>query len=558
MTGRSFSLLASVNTRRQGVLVVGGGSVGTRKIATLLGAGCEVILVSPEATPELRELAEAGRIRWFRRTVLPEDFAAARLVLLALPLETKADGTSPSFEEALTWARKAGCLVNCAACADEGDWALVAQFRHGPCFVGIGTGGADPCEAARLKRHLLACLDAETTRKQEMSRSEEETPGGESSADDEVTHSGSSKGSGAASRGEKGIFATPRSEHSGNAGRHSESNAQPLVLLSRGSPLALRQAELAAAALATRGARAEVRTVTSHGDRDQKTPLFAFGGFGTFVKALEEALLAGKGDGAVHSLKDVPSKLSGDERRGTRLVLAGVLPRESARDLLLTLDGLPLEALPPGAKVGTSSLRRRAQLLFLRPDLEVVPFRGNVETRLRKLREGEVTATVLAEAGLFRLDNSPDGRGGGMLSAPDRELLRRGSVPLPFLPAPGQGTVAVETCAGTPLEQLLRDLDHLPTRLAVTAERAFLAEFACGCVLPLGVHGLWESGVLHLRAELLDGDGKVRETAELETAVASLAEAEEAGRRLWKNMAENPLARRLVAAAKRTPAGDVP
>ncbi|WP_300524860.1 hydroxymethylbilane synthase [Aminiphilus sp.] len=557
MTGRSFSLLASVNTRRQRVLMVGGGSVGTRKIATLLGAGCEVILVSPEATPELRELATAGRIRWLRRTVLPEDFAAVRLVLLALPLETKADGASTSLEQALAWARKAGCLVNCAACADEGDWALVAQFRHGPCFIGIGTGGDDPCEAVRLKRHLLACLDTEETRKEGMSRSESETPGGDSPAE-ETTHSDGSQGRGAASRGEKGIFATPRSEHSGNPGRHSGNDAQPLVLLSRGSPLALRQAELAAAALATRGARTEVRTVTSHGDRDQKTPLSAFGGFGAFVKALEEGLLAGEGDGAVHSLKDVPSKLGGDERRGTRLVLAGVLPRESARDLLLTLDGLPLEALPPGAKVGTSSLRRRAQLLFLRPDLEVVPFRGNVETRLRKLREGQVAATILAEAGLSRLDNSPDGRGGSMLSEPDRELLRRGSAPLPFLAAPGQGAVAVETCAGTPLEQLLRDLDHLPTRLAVTAERAFLTEFACGCVLPLGVHGLWESGVLHLRAELLDGGGKARETAELETEVASLAEAEEAGKRLWKNMAENPLARRLVAAAKRTPSADVP
>jgi len=547
VTGRAFSLLASVNTRRQRVLVVGGGSVGTRKIATLLGAGCEVILVSPEATPELRALAEAGRIQWLRRTVLPEDFAAVRLVLLALPLGTEADGASTSLEQALAWARKAGCLVNCAACADEGDWALVAQFRHGPCFIGIGTGGDDPCEAARLKRRLLACLDAETTR----------TFGANDPAE-EATHSDGSQRCALSSRVGNWILETPRSEHCDNAGRHSGSGAQPLVLLSRGSLLALRQAELAAAALATRGALAEVRTVTSHGDRDQKTPLSAFGGFGAFVKALEEALLAGEGDGAVHSLKDVPSKLGGDERRGTRLILAGVLPRESARDILLTLDGLPLEALPPGAKVGTSSLRRRAQLLFLRPDLEVVPFRGNVETRLRKLREGEVAATILAEAGLSRLENTPGGRGDSMLPAPDRELLRRGSTPLPFLAAPGQGAVAVETCAGTPLEQLLRDLDHLPTRLAVTAERAFLAEFACGCVLPLGVHGLWESGVLHLRAELLDGGGKARETAELETAVASLAEAEEAGKRLWKNMAENPLARRLVAAAKRTPSVYVP
>jgi hydroxymethylbilane synthase len=233
--------------------------------------------------------------------------------------------------------------------------------------------------------------------------------------------------------------------------------------------------------------------VATHGDRDRSTPLACFGGFGAFVKALEDRLVAGEAEGAVHSLKDVPIL----QPQG--LVVAAVLPRGSARDLLIPRIPIrsPLE-LPFGARIGTASLRRGSQLRAIRPDLVPVCVRGNVDTRLRKLAAGECDALIMAEAGLLRLG---------------REVP--GAIPLEILPAPAQGAVALEVRAGTSLEAAARSLNHRPTWLEVCAERAALAAFGRGCALPFAgrAHFIDEApgDRLLLRAAIYDAEGEAEE-----------------------------------------------
>ncbi|QVL37246.1 hydroxymethylbilane synthase [Aminirod propionatiphilus] len=299
------------------------------------------------------------------------------------------------------------------------------------------------------------------------------------------------------------------------------------TLLTRGSPLARRQTDLVLEALCGFGHDGCCRVVHSCGDRDRMTPLSAFGGFGVFVKALEEALFAGEGDGAVHSLKDVPCDLA------PGLELACHLPRGSARDLLVTADGLSLADLPPGARVGSSSLRRRAQLLRARPDLEISSLRGNVETRLRRVDEGDLDAIVLAEAGLQRLG-----------------LDRDGARPLPFITAPGQGIVVVEASPLSAWFEAFRSLDDRSTRLQALAERSFLAQVGLGCHLPLASEARWEGDRLVLTAEILSLDGVWTERESLGFPVVDDKGAVGLGRELWTRLASRPQMETLLAACR--------
>ncbi|MDD4365794.1 MAG: hydroxymethylbilane synthase [Synergistales bacterium] len=289
------------------------------------------------------------------------------------------------------------------------------------------------------------------------------------------------------------------------------------TLLTRGSPLARRQTELVLGALRSVGHDGNLRIVQSCGDRDRTTPLPSFGGFGVFVKALEEALLDGGGDGAVHSLKDVPCRLA------PGLELACHLPRGSARDLLVSREGLTLEELPEGARVGSSSLRRKAQLLRARPDLDVQDLRGNVETRLHRVDEGHFDAIVIAEAGLRRLSIDHDG-----------------ACPLPFVTAPGQGIIVVEASPRSDWFDLFRSLDHKPTRLQALAERTVLEAVGLGCHLPLAVSALWHEETLTVTAEILSLDGAWTERESLGEAVCDDDGAVELGRRLWSSLASRP------------------
>lgn len=235
--------------------------------------------------------------------------------------------------------------------------------------------------------------------------------------------------------------------------------------------------------------------VRTAGDRTSQ-PIAELGGVGWFTRELERALLEGAVDLVVHSLKDLPTETPGG------LVVAATPPREDARDALVgrwpTLD-----ALPRGARVGTSSPRRRAQLLAYRRDLEVVPLRGNVDTRLRKVDAGEVEAAVLAAAGLVR---------GGW-----EDQIRQYLDPEVMLPAPAQGALAVQVRESDgPLVELIRQIDHPATRAAVRAERAFLRALGGGCTLPVGALATVEGDRLCLRVRVLSEDGSRQVSARRE------------------------------------------
>jgi len=260
----------------------------------------------------------------------------------------------------------------------------------------------------------------------------------------------------------------------------------------RGSPLALAQARMVRARLAAAQGVDEERialtVIRTTGDVIQDRTLAQAGGKGLFTKEIEEALRADAIDLAVHSAKDMPTVLPDG------LMIAAVLPREDARDVFISRVAKTLQELPAGAVVGTASLRRQAIVKRLRPDLEVVPIRGNVDTRLRKLDEGVVAATLLALAGLKRL---------GLTHA----LSSIFSVD-EFLPAVGQGIVAIETRAADSATRTLLDaINHVETATVLAAERAFLAVLDGSCRTPIAGHAVIADGRLRLRGLIAKPDG---------------------------------------------------
>ncbi|MBN1262446.1 MAG: hydroxymethylbilane synthase [Anaerolineae bacterium] len=233
----------------------------------------------------------------------------------------------------------------------------------------------------------------------------------------------------------------------------------------------------------------EVIEIRTTGDRVRDRPLFQAGGVGLFVKELEVALLAAEIDLAVHSLKDMPGRVT------PGLDIAAMPEREDPRDALVSRLGLTLDALPEGARVGTSSRRRAAQLLAQRPDLEILDIRGNIDTRLRKAAEEPYDAVILAVAGLVRL-----GLAGRITQVLPPEVM---------LPAVGQGALAVEIRdddAST--RALVLPLDHPVTRSAVTAERAFMVRLGGGCHVPIGAYAIVDEGGLWLRGFVASPDGQ--------------------------------------------------
>ena len=258
----------------------------------------------------------------------------------------------------------------------------------------------------------------------------------------------------------------------------------------RGSQLALRQTALAIEALrdAEPALDARVVEVSTEGDRDRSTPLSILGARGVFVRAIEQTLLDGRADLAVHSLKDVPTELADG------LTIAAVLPRGDPRDALVASDGRRLADLPDGARVGTSSQRRVALLRALRPGIEAVEIRGNVDTRLRKVAAGEYDGALLAAAGLERLGRLDEAT----------QIFEA----MEFLPSPGQGTIALQCRAGdAPTLARLEAIDDPPTRAAAEAERGFLAELGAGCALPVGAYAQIADGLLAVRGMIATEDG---------------------------------------------------
>ena len=275
-------------------------------------------------------------------------------------------------------------------------------------------------------------------------------------------------------------------------------SSRVLVAGTRGSRLALRQTDLVVAMLLQARATAagssvaepsiDIREIRTEGDRDATTPLSRIGGQGVFVKELERALVRGEIDFAVHSLKDVPAELAAG------CLIAAVPPRADPRDALVSRSGAPLAGLPAGARVGTGSARRAAQLRATRPDVEPVEIRGNVDTRIRKVDDGEFDAAVLAVAGLERL---------GLLERAS-EVLE----PDVMLPAVGQGALAVEARADDAgVLALLATIDDHDARLACEAERAFLSRLGGGCRLPFGALATVDGDEMRIEGFIANDDG---------------------------------------------------
>jgi hydroxymethylbilane synthase len=291
----------------------------------------------------------------------------------------------------------------------------------------------------------------------------------------------------------------------------------PIRLGTRASLLATAQSRWVAARLSEAlGREVELVEVTTEGDRD-RAPLAQLGGTGVFVSALRDALLDGRIDVAVHSLKDLPTAAC------EGIWLAAVPLREDPRDVVVARDGLTLGELPVGSRLGTGSPRRSAQVNALGLGLEIVDIRGNVDTRIRKVREGEYDAVVLARAGLARLGRLDDAT----------EVLD----PLQMLPAPGQGALAVEARIDDGLAVELAALTDTRTRAAVTAERAVLATLEGGCAAPIGVLAEVVEGEdgdeLWVRAVALSPDGELSVRM---SATGDPADADGVGNRLAGDM----------------------
>jgi hydroxymethylbilane synthase len=264
-----------------------------------------------------------------------------------------------------------------------------------------------------------------------------------------------------------------------------------IIIGSRGSQLALWQANWVKSELERLHSNLEIhiRVIATSGDKIQDVPLAKIGGKGLFVKEIEEALLLKEIDIAVHSMKDVPMEIPTD------LGILVITKRENPLDALISKNGKKLANLPHGATIGTSSLRRSSQLLKYRKDFQIQPLRGNVDTRLRKLKEGKYDAILLATAGLNRL---------GWASSITEEISHE-----TLLPAMGQGALGIETRLDDPIYELISPLNHDHTHYAVSSERAFVGRLDGGCQVPIGAYAKVENNYITLQGLVASLDGKI-------------------------------------------------
>lgn len=262
---------------------------------------------------------------------------------------------------------------------------------------------------------------------------------------------------------------------------------KPLRIGTRGSKLALAQANLVKDLLSKNGVITEIKIIKTSGDTFTDRPLHEVQGFGVFVREIDDSMLAGEIDIAVHSMKDVPTE------RPSELTIAAVMKRDSPYDFLLTRENIKLKDLPKGAIIGTTSLRRRSQLSRFRDDLVIKELRGNIDTRLRKLKEGQYDAIFLAEAGLERLKWDIPG-----------ERLN----PDDFVPSANQGTVVIVTRKDSEAEIAVQVLNDEQTRLETRIERIIIGILGGGCLVPIGAFARMEGNKIHIRTEVLSVDGK--------------------------------------------------
>ena len=302
-----------------------------------------------------------------------------------------------------------------------------------------------------------------------------------------------------------------------------------IVIGSRGSQLALWQANWVKAELERLHSNVDIniRVITTSGDKIQDVPLAKIGGKGLFVKEIEEALLAKEVDLAVHSMKDVPMEIPAE------LVVSVITKRESPLDALISKNGERLVNLPQGASIGTSSLRRSSQLLKYRADFKIYPLRGNVDTRLRKVKTGNYDAIILASAGLNRL---------GWTSHITEEISEE-----ILLPAMGQGALGIETrLEDTKTYDFISPLNHKQTNYAVTAERALVGRLDGGCQVPIGAYAKVENNLISLKGLVASLDGETIYTSENTGPVDDAINiGQELGSRLLK-MGANEILEKLI------------
>jgi len=488
-----MSLPITLHVENRQVLVAGGGKVALRKASALANAGARVRVVAPSIMPELQEFVKERAGELELRGFQPSDLDGVFLAVAATNDETV---NAALVREA----RERGVLVCDATAADRGDFALPAVVRVGELTFTIETGGAAPAFSKRIAEELRERFGAEygaAVRSLRRMRAE-------------VKRTIPKVQRPAVLRD---LASLPVEVLAGTR--------VPVVCATRGSTLAMIQARTIATRVAERGIATTFLTVATTGDRLRDRSFNALGAQGVFVKELETALREERARYAVHSCKDLPSELPSDMR------IAAVSAREDPRDVFCSERFANFAALPANARVATSSLRRRAQLASLRSDLQYVDIRGNVDSRLRKLRDGECDALVLAAAGMTRL-----GATARYADPFDVSVI---------VPATGQGALAIETLASE--EALANELraavnDEAAER-AVLCERAALRALQGGCQTPIGIFAGFMNGELRASGTVAAVDGSRRVHREVSARVAGIAEAEALGRALAHRLLEN-------------------
>ncbi|MFY9883333.1 MAG: hydroxymethylbilane synthase [Candidatus Cybelea sp.] len=480
------------NGRR--VVIVGGGHVAARKAKSIAGAGFPIFVVALRVGDRLRSILSESGGTYEQRAYEARDLQNASLVVAATD--------DPALNARIVAdARAAHALVCDAAVPDRGDFTMPATQWIGELTISADSGGSAPAFSRRVVAELAQTLgapyaDAVRTLAQMRAYVKAAFPEEERGAILRAL----------AQRPISELAATPMT----------------VVCATRRSELATVQSRSVAARLAERAIATTLLGVTTTGDRDRQTPIAQLGAVNVFVKELENALRERRADYAVHSAKDLAASLPDD------LCIAAISRREDARDAFCSERYPDFESLPAGAVVGTSSPRRQAQLAALRPDLRYESLRGNVDTRLRKLKAGEYDAIVLAMAGLNRL------------GARARHVAP--FAPERVVPAVGQGALAIEIRADDErLATVLRDaVNDAESELCVICERAALARLRAGCSAPLGIYASLEDGTMVVEGAFAAPTGALTR-ARLEREISTPAQAETLGTELADRLrASNP------------------
>ena len=498
----------SINLRIAGrsVVVIGGGRVAARRAATLLKAGAYVRAVARQFCAEMIA-AQNDRLEVIERPYEPSDLAGAFIAIAATD--------DPEINAAVCAdAAVARILCNNVSQPEGGDFTFPAVAQRGRVTIAVDSAGASPAFSARLLNELMATVDpraADAAETLALIRERGSTIEDPLERRRLLSAAAQLPLDTLASMKPEEAFATPRPIES--------SAAQSVTCASRGSRLALEQTSSITTKLERAGVRSRVLTVATRGDLSPHRPLSAMNAENIFVKEIETALLDGRADYAVHSCKDLPSSLDAG------LELVAISPREDSRDAFCSERFASFFDLPPGASVGTSSVRRRAQLMSLRRDLEYVNCRGNVDTRLRKLRDGEFDAIVIAMAGLQRL-----GAAAHYTIAFELDEM---------VPAVGQGALAIEMRAEkSELQRTIRKTINDPkVEFAIACERAALAALGGGCNAPIGIHAHWNRSALLTFGIVCSEDGSRSVSGRVEDAPESVEEAAVLGRLLTSRLA---------------------